>query len=198
MNGVMNANGTQHDVPSRFQCKGCHENLKPTRILGFSAIQLDWNNPDSTQLDLEELVTRQLLTANPTSIGGVHNPGDPYYPLPGGQYDPPALGYLHANCGHCHNPTSGVYGTTNMQLRLTVGALSSVSATPVYTTAVGQNTMVSGTTNNKIIVKGSPDTSAMIERFESTNMTLHMPALGSEMMDPTGDTTLRDWITNLQ
>src|SRR5262249_12352776 len=35
--GVDNANGTTHDIPSRVQCKGCHENLKPYRILGFQA-----------------------------------------------------------------------------------------------------------------------------------------------------------------
>ena len=40
-------------------------------------------------------------------------------------------------------------------------------------------------------------TQDMIERFESTNQALHMPALGSEVMDPTGQTTLRDWITNI-
>jgi hypothetical protein len=192
--GVVDANGTQHDVPSKFQCKGCHENLKPSRILGFQAIQLDWDNPDAAQLDLKALVAQDLLTNPPTAPGTA---GDPYFKLPGTVNEPPAMGYLHANCGHCHNPSSGVYGTTNMQLRLTTSSLGSLATTPVYMTAVDQNTMVGGTTNTKIITKGDPTMSAMIERFESTNMSLHMPALGSEVIDTTAATTLRTWITNI-
>jgi hypothetical protein len=192
--GVQNANGTQHDVPSRFDCRGCHDNLKPTRILGFGAIQLDWDNPDAAQLDLKELVTRDLLTNPPTAPS---TPTEPYFKLPGTVNEPPALGYLHANCGHCHNPTSGNYGATPMELRLTVGTLGQLSTTPAYMTAVNCNTNVSGTTATKIIVAGQPDNSAMIERFESTNMSLHMPQKGSEITDPTGQTTLRTWITNI-
>ncbi|HUS28427.1 MAG TPA: hypothetical protein VMZ53_07960 [Kofleriaceae bacterium] len=192
--GVQNANGTQHDVPSRFDCKSCHENVKPTRILGFSAIQLDWDNPDAAQLDLKELVAKNLLTNPPAAPSTV---GAPYFPLPGTTYEPPALGYLHANCGHCHNPTSGNYGATPMELRLTVATLGALSTTPAYTTAVNCNTNVGGTTATKIIVAGQPSMSAMIERFESTNPTVHMPQKGSEVMDPTGDTTLKTWITNI-
>ena len=38
--GDPNANGTQHDIPARFQCKQCHEGIS-SRVLGFGAIQLD-------------------------------------------------------------------------------------------------------------------------------------------------------------
>ena len=84
-----------------------------------------------------------------------------------------------------------------MELRLTVGTLGSLATTPQYMTAVNCNTNVGGTTATKIITAGQPNSSAMIERFESTNMSLHMPMKGSEVMDPTGDTTLRTWITNI-
>ena len=192
--GKLDANNTQHDVPSRFDCRTCHDNVKPTRILGFSAIQLDWDNPDSAQLDLKELVTRNLLTNPPAAPS---TPSDPYFPLPGTTYEPPALGYMHANCGHCHNPTSGNYGATNMQLRLTVGTLGSLATTPIYQTAVDCNTMVSGTTNTKIVTKGDPNMSALIERFESSNMSLRMPQKGTEVIDTTAGTALRAWITNI-
>ena len=40
--GVMNANGTRARHPVAHAVQGsCHENLKPPRILGFSAIELD-------------------------------------------------------------------------------------------------------------------------------------------------------------
>ena len=38
-----------------------------------------------------------------------------------------------------------------------------------------------------------------IDRFEADPMgSLHMPLLGSEVMDQAADATLRDWITNIQ
>ncbi len=188
--GVPNANGTQHDVPSRFQCQGCHENLVPSRVLGFSAIELDWNNPDDAQLDLQKLIDLGKLSANPTGSA-------PYFPIPGTQTEVAALGYMHANCGHCHNASSSVQGNTPMQLRLTVDKLGTAAQTPTYTTAVnvGGN-MIGGL--SKIVAPGMPDKSIMIYRFESTNPTEHMPALGSEKIDDTAQATLRAWITNLQ
>lgn len=188
--GVQNANGTQHDVPSRFQCQGCHENLVPSRVLGFSAIELDWDNPDDAQLDLKKLVDLQLLSAPPAGST------QPYFPIPGTANEKQVLGYMHANCGHCHNASSGVQGNTPMQLRLNVGTLGTVAQTPTYTTAVDVlGNAIGGRT--KIVVKGQPDQSILIYRFESTNMTEHMPALGSEVIDDTAKTALRTWITNL-
>src|SRR5437867_3521327 len=53
--GMMNANGTQHDIPSRAQCRRCHENT-PGRVLGFQAMSLDYQNPTTSELDLDDLV----------------------------------------------------------------------------------------------------------------------------------------------
>src|SRR5262249_40769426 len=140
--GVHDANGTMHDVPSRSDCKQCHENVQPSRILGFSAIQLDFDNPDPEAYDLAALIDANLVTTPPAISGTAGK----YFPLPGRDtFENPALGYMHANCGHCHNPTSKVYTDNGvvMQLRLTVGSLGStgsLDATPVYMTAVGRDT----------------------------------------------------------
>jgi hypothetical protein len=194
--GVLDANGTEHDVPGRILCRQCHDNTQPSRVLGFSAIQLDWDNPDANEYDLQALVAANLLTNQPPSSGGVGG----YYPVPGNITEKPALGYLHANCGHCHNPNSRVY-TDNMmirmQLRLTVGTLTSVGTTPAYTTAVNQNAQLMVGGLMKIVTPMQPSQSALFFRFQSTNPAERMPAVGSEMMDPTGETTLRDWITNI-
>jgi hypothetical protein len=192
--GVTDANGTMHDIPSRTQCKGCHERLLPNRILGFQAIQLDYDNTTAGEVDFADLVANGTLTQNPA------NATPPYYPFDAtaAQGTIAAAGYVHANCGHCHNPTSDVYmNITPMVLRLTVASLDTTLNWPVYQTAVNHDAAspIDGLT--KIIQPGDPTHSIMIDRFESTNVTVHMPALGSEMMDPTGDTTLRDWITGL-
>jgi hypothetical protein len=195
--GATNADGTTHDIPSQSQCKGCHESLQPTRLLGVGAIQLD-AAAVSGELDLDGLISGGWLTTNPPGTAS------PHYVLPSDTnniYATDALGYMHANCGHCHNPTSPVYmfnGVT-MVLRLDTQTLSTVQSTPAYTTAVNQNATINCCPpNTKIIVPTDPSTSIMIERFESTNPAIWMPALGHKTMDPTGDTLLKNWITNLQ
>lgn len=58
--GVVDALGTNHDVPSAAQCAGCHGG-RASHLLGISAIQLEDHAVE------------------------------------------PAVGYLYANCSHCHN-----------------------------------------------------------------------------------------------
>jgi hypothetical protein len=172
-------------------------------VLGFQAIQLDIPAATAGDTTLASLVSAGTLTANPSGAA-------PYFPLPGTATERAALGYVHANCGHCHNPSSAVHSIVTMELRLTVGSLGAVTTTPAYLTTVGKTAEAPVGTFPKdcldalsnpaecIVSKNQPDHSALIFRFEATPGTSpHMPQLGSEMMDPTGDTTLRTWITNL-
>jgi hypothetical protein len=191
--GDPNANGTQHDIPPRFQCKICHEGIS-SRVLGFGAIQLD-HAAASGDIAIDDLITAGRLTQNPAGASA------PHYPLPGTGSATAAIGYLHANCGHCHNPQSKVYMDqgVNMELRLTTATLGALSTTPVYQTAVDHDAtfLIDGFT--KRIVTDDPAHSILIDRFEANPMgATHMPQLGSEVMDPTADATLRDWITHIQ
>jgi hypothetical protein len=195
--GVTDANGTTHDIPSRVQCKGCHENLKPTRVLGFGAIQLDWTSPTAGDVNLASLVADGTLTVNPPSPGSV---GAPFFPLPpdADATQKAALGYLHANCSHCHNPLSAVHDQVPMELRLLVGGLAAKANTATYLTAVGHVATNPIGADTLIIDPGHPESSIMFhDRFEAAPGTAnHMPALGSEVIDPTGETLLSTWITN--
>jgi hypothetical protein len=186
--GVMNANGTAHDIPSRAQCLLCHERLAPSRILGFQAIQLD----GATPIGIDQLAALGLLSSPPAGTS-------PHFPLPGTATTQAALGYMHANCGHCHNPASDVTHTTPMLLRLDVEHLATTADTATYQTAVDQPAAVpfteNGITYTTIAKTGDPDHSAMIGRLISTSVLFHMPALGSEMPDPDALTTIRAWIT---
>src|SRR5690606_3572856 len=103
-------------------------------------------------------------------------PGDPYFPFPVASTDPAyaALGYLHANCGHCHNPSSQVMNQTQMVLRLTTTTLGSLAETPTYTTAVDVTSPLVVDGRTKIVAPGEPDESIMMFRFESTNPSLRM------------------------
>ncbi|MEO8842069.1 MAG: hypothetical protein ABI704_10895 [Kofleriaceae bacterium] len=206
--GVQNANGTMHDIPSRAACKACHENFTPTRVIGFGAIQLDWAGVNADDITLATLVADHTLTTNPPApTSGV------YYPIEGTPAIKAGMGYIHANCSHCHNPNSQVHSNVPMELRLLVGEVHDHTLTAAYRTAVGQRATepvgllpaqyhcpdLDNTPNAAecIIAPGVPADSAMIHRFEADpGMSIHMPALGSEMIDPTGDTTLTTWITS--
>ena len=208
---VENANGTQHDIPNRGQCKDCHDSLRPSRVLGFQAIQLDFN---STLLDLEDLIAMDLLTAPPGGTAGNR------FPIPGDATERAALGYMHGNCGHCHNPTSNTHDVTPIELSLETGKLATVQTTPSFLTSVrvaadacGDQTdnngdgivdngcatvpfVENGITYNTIITPNDPDNSGLIVRMNLAN-SRRMPKIASEVTDPAGQTALRAWINNL-
>jgi hypothetical protein len=200
--GAMNVNGTQHDIPSRQQCKQCHEGVKGLdrnrgRVLGFSAVQLDFDGA----YDLEDLIGANLLTNPPT--GGTGGVPHARFPLPGTQVDQDFYGYVHANCGHCHNPTSAVFlGITTMVLRFDVDHLGTVADMPQFMSTVNVPAMVpyteSAITYTTVIVPHDPTNSAMFGRTNSMLPSRHMPQIGSEIVDPDGQAKLTAWINSLQ
>ena len=193
--GVPDADGTFHDIPSRADCRSCHENLVPTRILGFGALQLDAPGSDG-DADLASLVAAGTLTQPPTAGSG--GSGSPYFPFEATGSAQDALGYLHANCGHCHNATSPLQGTTPLQLRLTVGTVADTASTPTYTTAVGVTTATLVNGDSILVDPGQPDMSVLIARFEAVpGSSTHMPPLATKIEDGSGDATLRSWISGM-
>jgi hypothetical protein len=196
--GEMNANGTQHDVPSQSDCRKCHYR-EDGRILGFAALQLDVPaiQPPSgpTVVDLDYLVTNNLLTKPPTKPAS-----GPYFPLwpDTNALDTAALGYLHANCGHCHNPTSDVINTCPHSFKLELAQLTSVHATDTYTTTINIPPSITLTGATYTVTPGNPDTSALYMRFTNPDPAWRMPPLATEVIDPTGQQILHDWIAQLQ
>jgi hypothetical protein len=185
--GQVNANGTMHDIPSRANCKSCHEGVSG-KVLGFNALSLDYDNPVAGEIDLNEAIARGLLSVSPTG-------GSTKFPLPGTAREQDALGYMHANCGHCHNPRSSVHSNQPLELRLEVGKLSSLAVTPTYVTSVGvRGVLVNGVST--IVTPGQPTASVLFIRLLETG-TLRMPLLGAETVDPVGRATLEAWITNI-
>ena len=192
--GASNVNGTMHDIPSRSNCRDCHENLSPGRILGFQAIQLDATDPNG-MLDLDRIDAMGWLTTSPPAkVNGAH------YPFPAAtQVQRDALGYMHANCGHCHNPSSRYHDTTPIVLRLDTTKLATLTGTPTYTTTTDANGMPifwNGMDITKIVIPKDPDHSILNARVNSTDLS-HMPALGSEMTDPRATELILGWINSL-
>jgi hypothetical protein len=116
--GVKNASGTEHDIPSSETCKRCHAGVADT-ALGFSAVQLAHTGEGVT---LDDLVKGNALSAAPAA------------PLvvPGDQATRATLLYLHANCGHCHNARSFISGVTGVDFWLRHDQLEPLESTQPY------------------------------------------------------------------
>ena len=181
--GVPNAAGTGHDIPAARQCLECHGRVRE-HVLGFGAIQLS-DLPSG--LTIATLSGRGLLTA-PAPAGFV---------VPGDAAAQAALGYLHGNCGHCHNP-DGVVFTVPYVLRLAVSA-QTVQDTGAYQTAVGVPTErfhASGITYR--IARGAPSESAVFYRMSSRGDGDQMPPLATNVSDPAGLQWVRAFIDEIK
>ncbi len=179
--GMVNALGTTHKVPSQIDCVNCHENISDV-IIGVSALQMT----DPTTNPLAALAAAGRLSDPPPA--GLDFPGT------GNVKD--ALGYLHANCGHCHNDDAIRLSTqSSMRLRLLVGQ-KTPEQTGAYTTTVGtvmKHPLPDGTTT--ILVPGSPDQSGLWLRMDRRD-TFGMPPAGTQIVDDAGVGTVRQWITS--
>lgn len=169
--GADNIRGTDHDAPAADTCWRCHVG-ETGHVLGFSALQLG-----------DRLADLPLT--------------DP--PAPGTTYFAPnmALGYLHANCGHCHNPNGVGFQDSHMVLRLDVEDTVE-TATRTYQTTVGvplERWIGHGYTDR--IVAGDPDASAVVYRISTRVPNDQMPPLATEFVDDAGVALVRAWIQSL-
>jgi len=115
-------------------------------------------------------------------------------PLPGSETDRRALGYLHANCGHCHNQdrpaaaSSRCYDPENkLDFWLRTDRLRSVADTPTYQSGRGV-----------AFEPGAPDSSRMLELMSDRGFLRQMPPLGTEAVDSRGLGAVRAWVAGLR
>jgi hypothetical protein len=99
--------GGRHVIPGQVDCLACHEG-RAVPVLGFTALQLspdrDPGAPhaaprDPADVDLPALVDRGLLRGLPPPLLATPPRIAARSPV-----ERAALGYLHGNCGGCHNP----------------------------------------------------------------------------------------------
>lgn len=179
VDGVSDALGTTHDIPSHSMCERCHQGAADVG-LGVSAIQL---NHSGTGVTLSTLQSESRVS-HPISLTSAVVPGDATAQA--------ALGYLHANCGHCHGGEAPPGGFV---MRLSVGA-ANVEDTGTYTTGVG---VASGWAHEGVtarIATADPDASAVAVRM-GIRGDGQMPAIGTEEVDSEGLAAVRAWISSL-
>ncbi len=149
--------GGRYRVPSTEDCVACHE-AGPTPVLGFSALQLSSDRdplaPHATPAPpgslLPEIAARGWLEGLPATA--LRTPPRIAAATPAARA---ALGWLHGNCGHCHNGR-GPLSSLGLSLARSVDGAPPPQPLPV---------------------------TRMLERLRSTNPYVRMPPAGVQLAD---------------
>ncbi len=169
--GRENAGGTPHDVPDQAACMDCHRGAADM-LLGVSTVQL---------VELDRI--RSQFSVPVTQL-----------PVPGDDIERAALGYLHANCGHCHSDDHPLAEHLSIRLRLPA-ALTDASEAPALTTCVEKvaGHAIEGTT--RVLIPSDAARSQLYVRPTLRGVYgMPPPDRGTETPDPHGAELLRAWI----
>ncbi len=189
-----------HTIPGVVDCKVCHQGGR-SEVLGFSALQLSpERDPGALHaelqpgqgVDLQYLVEKGLLVGLPKSLQAT-----PPQIAARSATERAALGYMHGNCGHCHNE-GGPLQNIGLFLRQVPGAtaqtaLATTVGHPVKKLAPGQPADTA-----LRIEPGRPDRSGLAQRIGSRYPALQMPPLGTELVDEEAVLLLRRWIAEME
>jgi hypothetical protein len=179
---VAGAPGGRYRIPSRADCLACHEGAA-VPLLGASALQL---SPDRDPLaphaeprraqdaDLRSLAAQGRLRNLPRAL--LEQPPRIAAATPIARA---ALGYLHANCGHCHNDVGPL---TETEL-----VLAQAAAAPAESVAkIARSLKLAGRSGGKVLV----------ERMQSINPYMRMPPLGVSVVDGEGAALVSRWMSH--
>lgn len=177
--GAIDVRGTDHDVPSMTRCRTCHTG-EPGFALGVSTLQLSGDG-EGVRLDDLPVV-----------------PAPAAYAVPGDDATRAALGYLHANCGHCHNSAGSAWpDVVGMTLQLDLAASAPEETTVWRSTVDVALTRFSHPDYTLRIAAGEPDASAVVYRMSQRGSAAQMPPLATEFVDQDGLAAVRAWITSI-
>ena len=125
-------------------------------------------------------------------------PLDPLgFPVPGDAVTAAALGYLHANCGHCHNENGTAWADTQMVLRLTVADRDAASSSVVASIVNQPLQYWRGGAIKLRVAPGAPAMSALVARMSTRGTMDQMPPLATEDVDTDGVAAVSAWIEGL-
>ena len=179
--GAMDVLGTSHDVPAAGECWACH-GPRESFVLGVSYVQLGYAAEDDL-LDVARL----------TAGGQIDGSLSPLLALPGGESVQAGLGYLHANCGHCHNSDRASHGAgsrcydpqNDLDFWLRSDRLARVEETPTVRSA------------RAALSPDRPSRSRVLQAMKRRGLFGQMPPLASERVDQVGVDAVRSFIEAL-
>lgn len=220
------ANGKYYDIPSKHDCSYCHSKggidsgLKKTPVLGFSALQLsDDRDPNAIHgselkpgmITLSALQRLKKTTKILQVMPRIQN-------VASAPLQRSVFGYLHANCGHCHNEAGFAELTTTLNFNHDATA-NYIQQNGTYKTAIGKSIsdyLTSTGSPEKVINPGAAENSALIYRmteeqeeytFEipswhhsagfSLTAGVKMPFVGTNVVDSEAVDIIKKYINNL-
>ena len=194
------AAGKRHSIPSSDECLMCH-GTKKTGPLGFNALQLSTDRDPNAihgeplapgMVTLETLIAEGVLT--PTRSDLIANPpriraNDPLTRS--------VLGYLAANCGHCHNQ-SGDIATLGPSLKHS-DVVRDGQATAARLVDHPTHWQVPGVPDgaSTLVSSRAPDASAILVRMRSRRPSSQMPPLGTVIRDEDAVAAVTRWVSDL-
>jgi len=163
-----------YSIPSQSDCRACHESAA-VPVLGFSALQLSSDRDPlaphtdaRSDIDLDALVERGLVMNLPP--GGTRPRIQASSPI-----ERASLGYLHGNCGHCHNDSE-----TRVPVDLTLA-----------------ESVVAGPASSDHVLRSLLNVrSRLLARVSSRNPQRQMPPLGTRLVDVEALALLERWIAD--
>jgi hypothetical protein len=194
------AGGSAHDLPSVGDCEACH-GAGRTPVLGFSALQLSPDRdprapnaeaPATGAVDLRSAVRSGLVRRLPRALLDT-----PPMIQAQDEVSRAALGYLHGNCGGCHD-LRGELASLGLDLSQRVAPAMGTGplATAVGVTARYQPSEVQAPMLR--IAAGRPERSALLHRMSSRAPADQMPPIGTHRIDAEAVELIRAWITTLE
>lgn len=174
--------------PSQEACLTCHR-VQDNLVIGVQTRQLH-HRVDYGAVIADQLVAMDAIGLFSPSIATLGelprltSPYDTHAPV-----EDRARAWLHANCAHCHQPDGFAPPDLPVDLRVT---------TPFADTATCMVPKHSGlvTTGEHLIVPGSAQDSALVQRIRTTSFE-KMPPDGASRYDSLGIQAVEAWINTL-
>ena len=162
-----------YSIPSQADCRACHESAA-VPVLGFSALQLSSDRDPlaphadlRSDIDLDALVARGLIrNLHPAATRPRIEASSPI--------ERASLGYLHGNCGHCHNETE-----TRVPVDLTLA----------------QSVVAGSGSSSRVLHSLLTVRSRFLARVSSRNPQKQMPPLGTRLIDVEALALIERWIS---
>jgi hypothetical protein len=190
------APGRPHRIPSTADCRACHVSSR-VEVLGFNALQLSPDR-DPNALHAESLTSDMVTLSTLLESRQLSHAPDEWRTTPPriAVADPDTrsvLGYLAANCAHCHNRDSDL---RNLDFDLSVEPKATPCAAALATTVdrPGRWVIPTAPDMSRRVAPSKPELSAIVARMHSRRPSTQMPPLGTSVVDVEAVALLSRWI----
>ena len=190
---LQGAPNNYYRVPSVGDCKTCHEG-PAVPVLGFTALQLSPDR-DSRAPHSEPRATDEVDLYTLVELGLIRNLSQTLIDQPpriraNSDDERAALGYLHANCGHCHNDPAQSDGSVLLDLLLAQYVTRADSSDAVLRSLKGMPGRF------QVADASAKDRTELLTlRMRSRDSRVQMPPLGSQIPDVQSLSLIERWIS---